>query len=1350
MSDQATQLVTKSRLRKLAIIGGVLIVLMAGLVWYLSSPQFQNWTRGRLITRLEDMTGGRVEIGSFSWTLSRLEFDVRNLTIHGEERQGEVPYAHVDRLLVHVKILSVMQREIGLRSLQIDRPIVHLIVYPDGQTNQPMPKVVRKTNKTPVQTLFELAIQHAEINDGQLILNEQRMPLDFSADNLKVVMDYLADKHRYDGQVAMKGITAKYAKFLPTNAETQMKFSLFPDQLELSEFHLISGGSRLEATGRLTNFLKPLIEVNYRATLNGPELARITKVPSVRAGTMDLNGNARYETTSFISNGRMVIHDLDYRANSFQIPSLDAAGEFALDLRKLTISKLVARSFGGIFKGDITVANWSGAPLPNGEPSSRQTGTVDFRIESLPVGIAADAFSTNKLDLRRLRLAGNGTGKLEARWTGDVEKAIANIQLDVIPPARVREGELPVTADVKAALNAGSGVLRVESMNVSIPDIHMTAAGVVGGPAEHLRLSLAVSDLSRVRPMLVTLDQSRDVPDLTGSMTFEGDVSGTLKSPTIAGHIEAAKLTVPLSAFTIPKPYLEGVSHHQAQPQQIELDSASADVTYTPESISIRNGVAKRAGAQASFDLVAGLIDGTIADGSSLALKLLLKNAPLADLQQVAGYNYPITGTVAADVNISGTKGNPEGGGRIQVTDATAYGEPIKSASADLQLSHQEARVQNLHVVHNGAQITGDGSYNLKNTSFQFHLVGSNFQLATIRKLNSGRANVAGLFAFNAVGSGTVQQPIINASARLQNFVVNGERVGDATFTAVTQGDTLRLTGRSNFRNAELTTDGTVKIREDLLPANISIRFSNFDFMPFLQPLLQGRMNGKSYVGGTVSIQGPLRQPRNLTVVAEIPTLRAELQGVQLSNPEPIRANMMNQVVQIENFRLVGKDTEMNARGSVDFKADPRLRLRANGRMDLKLVQSFNPDVNSAGLVDFNMNVNGAIAKPTVQGEVRITNGTFNVIDFPNGLSNVNGSVLFTEDRVQVQSLTAHTGGGDIQIGGYATYTPQINFNLTAQGHDIRFRYPQGVSSTADIDLKLTGSLNNSLLSGDVTITKFGFNNQFDLALYLARSNRPPDTPRASPLNNLRLNVHLVSTPELQVQSSLAKLAGNVDLNVRGVASNPVVLGRVSASEGQISLNGQTYRLERGDVTFSNPARTEPSVDIEATTRVREYDLTIRMVGQPARGLKPTFRSDPPLPDADILNLLAFGRTREETEIAGSQTSTSYTNSVSDAVLGQAINTAVSGRVQRLFGVSRVKISPELSGSTQTTNPTAQVTIEQQVSDKVTITYATNLAQSSQQSIFVEYNLNRNVSLIAGRDQYGVVSFDVRIRQRKR
>jgi translocation and assembly module TamB len=50
----------------------------------------------------------------------------------------------------------------------------------------------------------------------------------------------------------------------------------------------------------------------------------------------------------------------------------------------------------------------------------------------------------------------------------------------------------------------------------------------------------------------------------------------------------------------------------------------------------------------------------------------------------------------------------------------------------------------------------------------------------------------------------------------------------------------------------------------------------------------------------------------------------------------------------------------------------------------------------------------------------------------------------------------------------------------------------------------------------------------------------------------------------------------------------------------------------------------------------------------------------------------------------------------------------------------------------------------------VTVSYSTNVSQTSQQVIQAEYNVTRDISVLAIRDQNGVVSFDVRIRQRKK
>jgi translocation and assembly module TamB len=226
-------------------------------------------------------------------------------------------------------------------------------------------------------------------------------------------------------------------------------------------------------------------------------------------------------------------------------------------------------------------------------------------------------------------------------------------------------------------------------------------------------------------------------------------------------------------------------------------------------------------------------------------------------------------------------------------------------------------------------------------------------------------------------------------------------------------------------------------------------------------------------------------------------------------------------------------------------------------------------------------------------------------------------------------------------------------------------------------------------------------------------------------------------------------LSGDADLHLRGTAAKPVLLGRADIIEGDVYFNGSKYRMERGEVTFTSPVTTIPNLDLQASTQVRDYDITVNLNGTPDK-LKMNWRSEPPLPEADIIALLALGRTQEESAQLQNSSQSQFTQQASNALLAEALNATVSNRVQRLFGVSRIKVDPQ--GLSTETSPSRgpQVTIEQQVANDLTLTYSTNVSQASQQIIQVEYNLTRNVSVIGIRDQNGVVSFDVRIRHRKK
>jgi len=170
---------------------------------------------------------------------------------------------------------------------------------------------------------------------------------------------------------------------------------------------------------------------------------------------------------------------------------------------------------------------------------------------------------------------------------------------------------------------------------------------------------------------------------------------------------------------------------------------------------------------------------------------------------------------------------------------------------------------------------------------------------------------------------------------------------------------------------------------------------------------------------------------------------------------------------------------------------------------------------------------------------------------------------------------------------------------------------------------------------------------------------------------------------------------------------------------------------------------------------VRDYDITVRFRGDASvpNGLKVSWQSEPQLPEADVIALLALGRTQEESanaQASGGSGSFGFGGEASNLLINQALNSTVNSRLQRLFGASRIKIDPQGLASETNMVRGPQLTVEQQVASNLTLTYSTNVSVSSQQIIQAEYHITRNISIVALRDQNGVVSFDFKIRQRKK
>ncbi len=207
-----------------------------------------------------------------------------------------------------------------------------------------------------------------------------------------------------------------------------------------------------------------------------------------------------------------------------------------------------------------------------------------------------------------------------------------------------------------------------------------------------------------------------------------------------------------------------------------------------------------------------------------------------------------------------------------------------------------------------------------------------------------------------------------------------------------------------------------------------------------------------------------------------------------------------------------------------------------------------------------------------------------------------------------------------------------------------------------------------------------------------------------------------------------------------------MLLGTIHLLGGEMTFRGNRYRLARGDINFTNPFRLDPVLDVEATTTIRQYEITLDFTG-PASRMTLAYRSDPPLPAEDVIALLALGRPGPESELRSSTAAQTQQMGAS-ALLSEAISSQLGGRIERLFGISRFRVDPFLAGTGPEQNAAARITIEQQINKDLVITYVTNVTSTQQQVIQVEYNIRKNISIIALRDYNGTFGLDVKFKRR--
>ncbi len=1402
-------------LRILLIAIVILALLVAGISWYASTPQFANKVRAKLIQVLGDSTGGRVELGAFRWRLLHLQFEADNLTIHGLEAPGEVPYAHVDRLQVQVKIISFFHAKIGLNYLGMDKPTVHLIVYKDGSTNQPVPKkksAPTDLNNT-IDQVFDLAVDRAEINNGTALVNQQAIPFSLAANDLEVGINYLPATDQYKASASIADLTARRAIAAPIHSHLSVSAVMGRHNLSVPDLQFTAGSSTLAAHADVSNFADPHWQLAAKGTVDLREAGAMAAIAGLNSGTVALDLHGQGSGTLFAVDGETRIGGAAYKGSGVNLNGLNAATQIHLDQDLLALKGLHATlAGGGLVTGDARIDHWlAPAPSPTiapavqpgsktaaatqaarqanrtiadatGNPAAKaavSTGTVNLKLQGFTLPSILSLVAPPKL--QHLGFFTTAGGTVELNWVGNISDLAADAHIALNAPPALPNGDVPVNGLVDVHYAGRTDSLLVRQLNAHTPGTQLTVTGGVGlaaGARSSLQTQLTVSNLGEFNKALATFGvggkSGSALPvALHGQAGFNGTVTGSLAAPDVTGHLAInnfdlllnnapAAATVADAALPtgpdgkpVPVPVATGVQ--PSAPTAFHIDSLAAGAEYSPALISVQSALITRGNTQvhASGQLHAHHTrrQGYAYDKEALINATAgINNAGVPDLLALAGQSaVPVTGTLNVNATVGGTLGSLNGGGHLAITGGQVYGEPYKSLNADLAFAGQDIGASQFTFLIGGGQITGDGGYNLTSKRFHFKTQAGGLDLDAFQVLKKSPLTIHGRLALNATGSGTAQAPNVQAAIHLTNLAVANPAGGPAStgqvdLTAHTQNGSVIADLNAHLNGALATLHAQTALSGDYI-TRAKLTLSNLDINPYLQLFNVAGVKGDTILTGTVTVSGPAAKPKLLNGDAELSRIAISTQGISIGTEGGLRASLRDGIAELQPLHVTGGGTDFHVGGRAQlFGSNRLLDAKADGSLNLAVAHTLVPAIDSAGNITFNFTAGNTIEKPDLEGSANFHEVNLAYGDFPNGVNHLNGSLVFDQGRLSVQNLHATSGGGDLTFGGFVTYQAGVYADLSVTAKQVRVRYPAGISTVFDSKLHLQGTAENILVSGGVLVTRFAINPGLDASSLSSNGISPPPDPTAFG-NKIRLDVHVTSAPQLDINNSYAKVAGDIDLFVRGTTAEPSVLGHVSITEGEATFAGTHYVLQHGDIYFTNPVKINPTIDLEASAHVEDYDVIIGLHGTPAK-LQPTFRSEPPLSEQDIFSLLALGRTQEEQAIYSEQQTQAGVNSTADSILGGALNATVSSRINKLFGGGNVKIDPTFVSGTG--NSTARITVQQQISKNGTVQYATNVNSTAQQLIQGQYNLTPNVSIVGLRDESGVFSLQLKLHQRYR
>ncbi len=1326
---------TLTQVRLLRLFGLLLVFSVLVLYAVARSVRFQELLRRRAEQLLTERLGRPVTIGSFDLYLVPPAFVVRNVTLANDPRGVPGPcFAAAEIELRGVP--SLFGRHLVLPRFRVISPTVVFEIFDDGTSN--FSRLLPGKGAGGEEGL-EVSLSEAVVQRATLRFRDWKARLDALIEDAA-----FTSRGRWFGATSHLELRARKAGLRIEDYETfefalGVAADLSPGRLRIQDLHLRGPRLSLDAFGGIDNLRHPSIQLFPTVETRGEELDKLFGIGLPLTGKLRVKGSLLIPEEGGVE-GRA---SFDLPDGSFGPFRMKASGLLHVDQAGVLVQVTRAEYGGGTFEAQVRVERLRNPPLP-----------VDLVVQGRGIG-----FERFLADLGLPGTGMIGRTDLDATLTWGhrgIERASGSGSLKIAADSGASEvqGRHPLPT-------SGGGPLLVEEGRILFDRMSFLTRG---GLHAQLDGSIAIGSWT---PDLTIRAETSDLAELDRTAeNWYAAIQGEPLEPPLglggSGRIEA-RLT---RAFGDPR--IEGSL------QASELVLRGARFGETSAAFTVDRRVASFAPFAATDGPASLSVTGEIGWGGSLGPHYRLQDVvtevrgwPIERLLRFLDIDLPMAGPVSGRLPLSGVTPALIGSAPIAWERASAWGQRIDHVEGTLAFEGDRITISGASAALDGGTAVGEGFYRWGDGGFGVSLDAAGVPLGAVGRIADTAPLLAGRVTARLTGEGTLAKPTLSLSGSLADArwgeSVLGEPGRPIAFSARAKDGAwsagVEIPGAASFTATTPAAPGSAT----------SIRLTGERLAPFSAVL---GLPAEARFDGRVDLSATFRPPAgetSWTGDGELAALSATLwdHTISISRPVPFRIGQGRLVVEKAEIAEVaapggGKPlapSTATLAGYLALEAPYSLELSASASVNANLLGPLVSPASVSGRLVVEGKAGGTILKPELTGRA-----TLEGIDFkPSGgapFEAITGTVTVAGGRVTARDVSLRYSGGTIDLNASAALEGLRMSNLRAAVRlaKLRIEPMSGFSAIVSGDVRLEGDSAIRSARGEVIVDRALYASDVGLTLgSLLSGRRRVVVPSVTgPFDSVALDVRIALPPSsVEVRNDVARLKLSGDLLLRGNVGRPVLFGQLEAETGgRLRLRDQNYDLNSGKIIFSNPSRIEPFFDVDAETSIRtsggDYRVRVVVTGTPER-LAARFTSDPQLPEAQIISLLATGAL-PPSAIPGASTASSdasVAQAARDLLAGLATE-ALTSRTKEFFRLDRLQIDPNFQGSSFT-GP--RVTVGKTFGKNFTATIAYQFGSASnaqQQVISLEYEISPTAFLQAMQDEYGVYSIELKFRKQLR